>query len=129
MLHAARKALRIAAKYNSPLSKHLKQWTSDLTNSLRPKVSSHLYSESNYQLKNIAAVAPRYKEEKDLVDGRIIIRDNFKALFETKSNVLLFGEDVGKIGDVNQGAEGLQAQFGETRVFDTGIREATIIGQ
>ncbi|MEL0275678.1 MAG: transketolase C-terminal domain-containing protein, partial [Flavobacteriaceae bacterium] len=61
--------------------------------------------------------------------GRIIIRDNFKALFETKYNVLLFGEDVVKIGDVNQGAEGLQAQFGETRVFDTGIREATIIGQ
>jgi pyruvate/2-oxoglutarate/acetoin dehydrogenase E1 component len=129
LLHAARKALRIAAKYNSPLSKQLKQWTSDLTNSLRTKVSSHLYSESNYQLKNIAAVAPQYKEEKDIVDGRIIIRDNFKALFEAKPNVLLFGEDVGKIGDVNQGAEGLQAQFGETRVFDTGIREATIIGQ
>jgi len=64
-----------------------------------------------------------------MVDGRIIIRDNFKALFEARQNVLLFGEDVGKIGDVNQGAEGLQAQFGETRVFDTGIREATIIGQ
>jgi len=129
LLHAARKALRIAAKYNSSLSIQLKQCTSGLTNSLRPKMSSHLYSESNYQLKNIAAVTPQYKEEKDLVDGRIIIRDNFKALFEAKSNVLLFGEDVGKIGDVNQGAEGLQAQFGETRVFDTGIREATIIGQ
>ncbi|MEL0301926.1 MAG: transketolase, partial [Flavobacteriaceae bacterium] len=129
LLHASRKAIRIAAKYNSPLRKKLKEWTSDLTNSLRPKVSSHLYSESNYQLKNIAAVAPQYKEENDLVDGRIIIRDNFKALFEAKPNVLLFGEDVGKIGDVNQGAEGLQAQFGETRVFDTGIREATIIGQ
>ena len=129
LIHAARKALRIAAKYNSSLSKQLKQWTSDLTNSLRPKVSSHLYSESNYRLKNIAAVAPQYKEETELVDGRIIIRDNFKALFEAKPNVLLFGEDVGKIGDVNQGAEGLQAQFGETRVFDTGIREATIIGQ
>ena len=129
LLHASRKAIRIAAKYNSPLRKKLKEWTSDLTNSLRPKVSSHLYSESNYQLKNIAAVAPQYKEENDLVDGRIIIRDNFKALFEAKPNVLLFGEDVGKIGDVNQGAEGLQAEFGETRVFDTGIREATIIGQ
>jgi len=129
LLHAARKALRIVAKYNSPLSHQLKQWTNDLTKSLRPKVSSHLYSESNYQLKNIAAIPPQYKEDVDLVDGRIIIRDNFKALFETKPQVLLFGEDVGKIGDVNQGAEGLQAQFGETRVFDTGIREATIIGQ
>ena len=129
LLHAARKALRIAAKYNSPLSNQLKQWTNDLTKSLRPKISSHLYSESNYQLKNITAVAPHYKEGTDLVDGRIIIRDNFKALFKAKPNILLFGEDVGKIGDVNQGAEGLQAQFGETRVFDTGIREATIIGQ
>lgn len=129
LLHAARKALRIAAKYNSPLSNQLKQWTNDLTKSLRPKMSSHLYSESNYQLKNITAVAPQYKEGTDLVDGRIIIRDNFKALFKAKPNILLFGEDVGKIGDVNQGAEGLQAQFGETRVFDTGIREATIIGQ
>lgn len=129
LLHASRKALRIVAKYDSPLSNKLKQWTNDLTKSLRPKVSSHLYSESIYQLKNIPAVAPQYKEEADLVDGRIIIRDNFKALFEAKPNVLLFGEDVGKIGDVNQGAEGLQAQFGETRVFDTGIREATIIGQ
>ena len=129
LLHAARKALRIAAKYNSPLSNQLKQWTNDLTKSLRPKMSSHLYSESNYQLKNITAVAPQYKEGTDLVDGRIIIRDNFKALFKAKPDILLFGEDVGKIGDVNQGAEGLQAQFGETRVFDTGIREATIIGQ
>ncbi len=90
---------------------------------------SHLYSESNYQLKNIAPIPPQYADEVQMVDGRIIIRDNFKALFEARQNVLLFGEDVGKIGDVNQGAEGLQAQFGETRVFDTGIREATIIGQ
>jgi len=65
----------------------------------------------------------------ELVDGRIIIRDNFKALFEKEPLLLTFGEDTGKIGDVNQGMEGMQAEFGELRVSDTGIREATILGQ
>src|SRR5690606_18477288 len=60
---------------------------------------------------------------------RIIIRDNFAALFEKEPLVLMFGEDTGKIGDVNQGMEGMQARFGEIRVSDTGIREATILGQ
>ena len=129
LLHAARKALRTTAKHNTPLKDKLTQWIDDLTSSLNPKMHSHLYSESKYQLKNITSIPPQYADEVQIVDGRIIIRDNFKALFEAHQNVLLFGEDVGKIGDVNQGAEGLQAQFGETRVFDTGIREATIIGQ
>ena len=129
LLHAARKAIRVTAKYSSPTTNKLKEWTTALTDSLHSKMHSHLYSESEYQLKNIAPIAPTYAEEPEMVDGRIIIRDNFKALFESRPNVLLFGEDVGKIGDVNQGAEGLQQQFGETRVFDTGIREATIMGQ
>ena len=129
LLHAARKALRTTAKHNTPLKDKLTQWIDDLTSSLNPKMHSHLYSESKYQLKNITSIPPQYADEVQMVDSRIIIRDNFKALFEARQNVLLFGEDVGKIGDVNQGAEGLQAQFGETRVFDTGIREATIIGQ
>ncbi|MFL2593699.1 MAG: alpha-ketoacid dehydrogenase subunit beta, partial [Flavobacteriaceae bacterium] len=65
----------------------------------------------------------------DSVDGRIILRENFKKILEKNDNVIIFGEDAGKIGGVNQGLEGLQEIFGETRVFDTGIREATIIGQ
>ena len=77
----------------------------------------------------MTTVAPTYSPETNKVDGRMIIRNNFKALFERNPKVLLFGEDVGKIGDVNQGAEGLQELFGETRVYDTGIREATIVGQ
>ena len=64
-----------------------------------------------------------------IVDGRIIIRDNFKSLMKKNNKIILFGEDVGKIGDVNKGAEGLQMDFGENRVFDTGIRETTIIGK
>ena len=129
LLHSARKALRFSRNHSSAARSAVSDWVSVLTSELNPKMHSHLYSESNYRLSNIPLVEPSYAAEEELVDGRIIIRDNFKALFEKKDNVLLFGEDVGKIGDVNQGAEGLQEQFGETRVFDTGIREATIIGQ
>jgi pyruvate/2-oxoglutarate/acetoin dehydrogenase E1 component len=64
-----------------------------------------------------------------MVDGRIIMRENFDALLQKHPEIVIFGEDAGYIGDVNQGLEGLQEKYGEERVFDTGIREATIIGQ
>ena len=64
-----------------------------------------------------------------MVDGRIVMRDNFEAILNKHNDVVIFGEDAGFIGDVNQGLEGLQEKFGELRVSDTGIREATIIGQ
>lgn len=129
VLHAARKSLRLTHKHPSEHRKKIIEFVNRITNELRPKVSSHLYSNSAQQLKNVPIVKPSYANVKPMVNGRIIIRDNFKALLENDPRVLLFGEDVGKIGDVNQGAEGLQEKFGETRVFDTGIREVTIIGQ
>ena len=129
ILHLGRKSLRFSRAYPSEARNTLQTWVNSLTEELNPKMHSHLYSESEQQLQKISLNPPLYPENEDLVDGRILIRDNFKALFEAKDNLLLFGEDVGKIGDVNQGAEGLQAAFGETRVFDTGIRETTIIGQ
>ncbi len=129
LLHNARKALRFSRGNTSAARSAVSEWVDKLMTELNPKMHSHLYSQSKYQLSKVPLVEPSYAAEEERVDGRIIIRDNFKALFEKKDNALLFGEDVGKIGDVNQGAEGLQAQFGETRVFDTGIREATIIGQ
>ena len=129
VLHAARKSQRLTQHSPSKSRDEINQFITRLTNDLRPKVSSHLYSDSPQQLQKVPIVAPTYAEEKTMANGRIIIRDNFNALFEKDSRLLLFGEDVGKIGDVNQGAEGLQEKFGETRVFDTGIREVTIIGQ
>ena len=129
LLHNARKALRFSRGNTSAARSAVSEWVDRLMTELNPKMHSHLYSQSKYQLSKVPLIEPSYAADEERVDGRIIIRDNFKALFEKKDNVLLFGEDVGKIGDVNQGAEGLQAQFGETRVFDTGIREATIIGQ
>ena len=128
VLHSARKALRSTQQTPSNERKNIRTFIEELNTNLRPKISSHLYSESPYRLEKVKIVAPQYQSEEDWVNGRIIIRDNFEALFEKDKRIVLFGEDVGKIGDVNQGAEGLQAKFGEIRVFDTGIREVTIIG-
>lgn len=129
ILEAGRKALRFSRFFNAEEKDKVSAFLAELHQDLSKKISSHLYSITQNNLASIAPIAPLYSEKSETVDGRIIIRDNFKALFKKKDNLLLFGEDVGKIGDVNQGAEGLQEEFGTTRVFDTGIREATIIGQ
>ncbi|HRH68658.1 MAG TPA: thiamine pyrophosphate-dependent enzyme [Flavobacteriales bacterium] len=92
------------------------------------RYGSHLYSQSTKSSLNVPEVPVRYDGDEQ-VDGRVIIRDNFAALFEKEPLLLTFGEDTGKIGDVNQGMEGMQARFGELRVSDVGIREATILGQ
>ncbi|WP_185873999.1 alpha-ketoacid dehydrogenase subunit alpha/beta [Blattabacterium cuenoti] len=92
--------------------------------------SSHLYSISEQSRLTSTEVFPIYKENiKNKVDGRIVLRENFDKLLELYPDLLIFGEDVGKIGDVNQGLEGLQKKYGEIRIFDTGIRESTIVGQ
>ena len=98
-----------------------------LESKLEPKFSSHLYSQTKRKVKILNLF--RLNNDDKIVDGRIIIRDNFKSLMKKNNKIILFGEDVGKIGDVNKGAEGLQMDFGENRVFDTGIRETTIIGK
>jgi len=129
LLHAARKGLRILTQYEHPIKAEIRTWKDQLTEQLNPKFSSHLYSQSDTRLENIESVSLEYADKEEWVDGRIIIRDNFDALLESNDKLLLFGEDVGKIGDVNQGLEGMQAKYGATRVADTGIREATIMGQ
>ena len=107
----------------------LRDWLSKLRVKTQYDYSSHLYSESAYNPSKIPLIKAKYDNNADYVDGRIILRENFKKILEKNDNVIIFGEDAGKIGGVNQGLEGLQEIFGETRVFDTGIREATIIGQ
>ena len=99
------------------------------SNNIQEKYSSRLTSETAQSVLKISPEQPRYAEETKLVDGRIIMRDNFEVLLNKHPELLIFGEDAGFIGDVNQGLEGLQAKFGDLRVSDTGIREATIIGQ
>jgi len=95
----------------------------------RDAYSSHLWSESENAVKRITAVEPKFDEKAELVPGREILRDNFDKLFEKYPELVAFGEDVGKIGGVNQTYEGLQEKYGNLRISDTGIREATIIGQ
>ncbi len=125
----ARKALRYLLGENSTEKKALLDWTNRFLESEQPKYSSHLYSENPTKATNIPEIKPQFDSNAKSVDGRVILRDNFDALFEKYPEALVFGEDSGAIGDVNQGLEGLQEKHGKLRVADTGIRETTIIGQ
>tara|TARA_A100001011_G_scaffold133466_1_gene140684 strand:- start:22958 stop:25354 length:2397 start_codon:yes stop_codon:yes gene_type:complete len=111
--------------------KKLDDWIKNLKKNNQIDYSSHLYSISEMNPVNVDYIEPIYdsEQEEQIVDGRIILRDNFDQILTKNKNVLIFGQDSGKIGGVNQGLEGLQKKYGEIRVFDTGIREATIIGQ
>jgi TPP-dependent pyruvate/acetoin dehydrogenase alpha subunit len=124
-----RKILRELIRLKSPKKEILSEWLEDIKSKTQIDYSSHLYSESKFNPIRISEVSPIYHEESKIEDGRIVIRENFDAILKKYDNVLIFGQDSGKIGGVNQGLEGLQEKYGETRVFDTGIREATIIGQ
>jgi pyruvate/2-oxoglutarate/acetoin dehydrogenase E1 component/TPP-dependent pyruvate/acetoin dehydrogenase alpha subunit len=126
---AARKTLRYVLGETFPEKETLVQWTDSFLKEAQPKFSSHLYSPRKDNATNIRAIAPTYGAEEELVDGRIILRDNFDQLFHKYPNALVFGEDTGAIGDVNQGLEGLQQKYGALRIADTGIRETTIVGQ
>ncbi|WP_340063351.1 alpha-ketoacid dehydrogenase subunit alpha/beta [Ascidiimonas aurantiaca] len=129
VLFSARKALRYVVNENSPEKEALLNWIDAFYKKTQPQYSSHLYNETGTGATTIAEVVPQYDSESPEVDGRIVLRDNFDKLFDTYPQALIFGEDSGHIGDVNQGLEGLQEKYGPLRVADTGIREATILGQ
>lgn len=124
-----RKAIRITRTEGSIVNGSLKNFYHKSLNECNDKYSSHLHSQSAQALNNISVVAPAYNDESKMVDAREIIRDNFDYILSNRPEVLIFGEDVGRIGDVNQGCERLQEKFGELRVSDVGIREASIMGQ
>ncbi|WP_417799867.1 alpha-ketoacid dehydrogenase subunit alpha/beta [Tenacibaculum sp.] len=129
ILVAARKTLRYLRDEDFAEKTALKNFIQTSIDKAAVKYSAHLLSETELATENIPAEAPTYASEKNIVDARIIMRDNFDAILAKHPEVLIFGEDAGYIGDVNQGLEGLQEKFGEFRVSDTGIREATILGQ
>src|SRR5690606_15961333 len=95
----------------------------------KERYNSHLYSQSEYSSSLVKEIPVRYDKDALMVDGREILQACFDQLLANDPRVFALGEDVGKIGDVNQGFAGLQAKYGELRVTDTGIRECTIIGQ
>ena len=127
ILSTARKILR---KLGFETEKNtLSKWIKDAIATIQPKFSSHLYSISDTNINTVNEVVPEVDENAAEVDARLILRDNFDALFTKYPELLVFGEDAGNIGDVNQGLEGIQEKYGELRVADVGIREASIIGQ
>ncbi len=104
------------------------EWIANSIKKTQPQFSDNLFSNSNKNISSAIEVAPIYNNLGE-ADGRHIMRDNFDAIFTKYPQCLIFGEDAGAIGDVNQGLEGMQEKYGELRVADVGIREASIIGQ
>jgi 2-oxoisovalerate dehydrogenase E1 component len=129
LLSAARLILRQNLKDESPERYALANWVGRIQLKAQDRYSSYLHSNSVENISKVQKVAVAYSSETQLEDGRIILRENYRKILETRPEVLVFGEDAGKIGGVNQSLEGLQEQFGNLRVSDTGIRECTIIGQ
>jgi pyruvate/2-oxoglutarate/acetoin dehydrogenase E1 component/TPP-dependent pyruvate/acetoin dehydrogenase alpha subunit len=124
-----RKALRYARGESFQAKQALINWLEERMEENEDRYSSHLYSESDDSPLTAAPVPIDFGSEPKTVDGREVLRDNFDALLAKYPELIIFGEDSGKIGGVNQGLEGMQDKYGEHRVFDTGIRECTIIGQ
>ena len=128
LLKIARHTIYDLNSNNELIKNKLEDWCKSKTKLLSEKYSTDLYSIDLNDLSKESSISPTYDNNNE-VDGRIILRDNFDELLKNHDNLFIFGEDVGKIGDVNQGLEGLQKKYGKNRVFDTGIRESTIVGQ
>jgi pyruvate/2-oxoglutarate/acetoin dehydrogenase E1 component/TPP-dependent pyruvate/acetoin dehydrogenase alpha subunit len=127
LLSTARKVLRMTIGESG--QSQLADWIKGYSDKIQPKFSSNLFSESDKNVFSVKEVRAEYDDNAEMVDGRLIIRDNFDSIFTKYPEALVFGEDAGNIGDVNQGLEGMQEKYGELRVADAGIREATIVGQ
>jgi pyruvate/2-oxoglutarate/acetoin dehydrogenase E1 component len=125
---AIRKAIRYIRKDNNPAKETLINWYKTELSNNEHRYDSFLYNDSKGNALEVLPVEPNYGSD-NKVDGREILRDNFDKLLSKNPELVIFGEDAGRIGGVNQGLEGLQDKYGAHRVFDTGIRECTIIGQ
>ncbi|HEX6225937.1 MAG TPA: thiamine pyrophosphate-dependent enzyme [Chryseolinea sp.] len=128
-MRAAKKAIRYLVRDNGEARELLEEWLRNADAENFDRYSSHLHSISDESALKVPRVDAIYSETSPLVDGREVLQACFDAALTRDPRVLAFGEDVGKIGDVNQGFAGLQSKHGELRVTDTGIRECTIVGQ
>ncbi len=126
---SVKKILRLLKSENGPEKTQLLQWFNRFTQANIERYDSHLYSQSRWNLKDAKVTSVSYADDAVHVDGREILQANWDVQLDRRPELLIFGEDVGSIGGVNQTYAGLQLKYGEHRVFDTGIREATIIGQ
>ena len=123
------RVLRLARNENSDARESLVQWNKEYAIHNFDRYNSYLHSETEESTSKINEVPAIYTSDAPLMDGREILQANFEVLFNRDPRLVAFGEDLGRIGDVNQGFAGLQAKFGEIRISDAGIREATIAGQ
>ncbi|MCE2893514.1 MAG: transketolase [Flammeovirgaceae bacterium] len=128
-IKAAKATMRFLISKQSTVKPQLVEWLEKVATENEDRYNSYLHSASEWSALKVVGIAPTYSEKSSLVDGREVLRACFAEALERDPRVLAFGEDVGKIGDVNQGFAGLQEKFGELRVTDTGIRECTIVGQ
>ena len=128
-MRAAKKAIRYLASDNVEARDQLAEWLKNAEADNFDRYSSHLHSISDESAIKVEGIEAVYSDSSQLVDGREVLQACFDAALARDPRVLAFGEDVGKIGDVNQGFAGLQSKHGELRVTDTGIRECTIVGQ
>jgi pyruvate/2-oxoglutarate/acetoin dehydrogenase E1 component/TPP-dependent pyruvate/acetoin dehydrogenase alpha subunit len=117
--------LRESANTRAPLV----AWKRKIDEAAYPRFSSHLYDESSRSAIHIPAQPPIYAENSPTLMGHEILNAAFDAAFAREPRLVAFGEDIGRLGDVNQGFRGLQAKYGPLRISDTGIRETTILGQ
>ena len=124
-----RKALRLTLKDNVLQKQQLINWLEEEKIKNEDRFNSKLFNGTVYSPLNVSPVPVRYYEDSKFMDGREVLNACFDANFERDKTIVAFGEDVGSIGDVNQGFAGLQNKYGDLRITDTGIREATIIGQ
>lgn len=129
IFHLVRQSLLVTRSQNSSERNALKSKYEEIFKIEKENYSSHLYSQSEWKATNVKEIKPIYSDASEEVDGRVVVRNNFDKIFEKYPQALVFGEDAGNIGDVNQGLEGLQEKYGDVRIADTGIREATILGQ
>jgi 2-oxoisovalerate dehydrogenase E1 component len=111
------------------LQASISSWLATYKEENYKRYSTHLLSETDRSPLKVEAVTPTYGDPVERITGREVLRDNFDALLAADPRIVIFGEDTGKIGDVNKSLEGLQEKYGELRVTDTGIRETTIVGQ
>ncbi|MEY4064423.1 MAG: hypothetical protein RIR26_631 [Pseudomonadota bacterium] len=124
-----RKSLVALRAEQHPLVSELRAFEKQYTELNKSRFASHLHSESKDNPLNTSAVPASYSEQSEVVDGRVVLLKLFDHFFKTNPRFFALGEDVGKLGDVNLVFEGLNAKYGDLRVTDTGIREATILGQ
>ena len=129
VISAVRKTLRIALTENSAEKQTLIGWLRQQTNLNNDRYNTKLFTETPHSPLNVPVIPAVYEINARMLDGREFLNACFDANFERDKSIVAFGEDVGAIGDVNQGFAGLQAKYGALRITDTGIREATIIGQ